>query len=213
MRVRIRNFPGSTMIVLAIILGTTAAADDLTLRIEQDLAELGYDTGAVDGEESLETTIAISQFQAENDLDVTGEITPQLAGILAAHKAGGEPAPATPASGKEAAAPESAAAVAPAATSAAAQAEADPAALQAAQQACLQEKIAAAEASKEKKRGFGRLLGAAARIAGRGGNAEIARTASDIYSANATAEDVSAAAKELGLSESDIEACKNPQAN
>ena len=32
--------------------------------IEQDLARLGYDTGPVDGEETLETTIAISKFQA-----------------------------------------------------------------------------------------------------------------------------------------------------
>ena len=33
---------------------------------------------------ALETTIAISQFQAEKGMKVTGEVTPQLIGILAA---------------------------------------------------------------------------------------------------------------------------------
>lgn len=44
----------------------------------------GYDVGDVDGEMSLQTTIANSTFQAEKDIEVTGEVTPQLLGILSA---------------------------------------------------------------------------------------------------------------------------------
>ena len=67
-----------------------------------------------------------------------------------------------------------------------------------------------AQQSQEKKRGFGRLLGAAGRIAGRFGGADVSQTMGDVYTANATADDLAAAAKDLGLSESDIESCKNP---
>jgi hypothetical protein len=42
------------------------------------------------------------------------------------------------------------------------------------------------------------------------GNYDLARTTSDIYSASATADDLSAAAKDLGLTEDDIAACENP---
>jgi carboxyl-terminal processing protease len=45
---------------------------------------LGYDPGNTDGAESMQTSIAISQFQAENNMQVTGKATPQLAGILSA---------------------------------------------------------------------------------------------------------------------------------
>jgi hypothetical protein len=48
------------------------------------LQVLGYDTGAGGGEMNIETTIAISQFQAENGMEATGEVTPQLIGLLAA---------------------------------------------------------------------------------------------------------------------------------
>ena len=52
--------------------------------VEENLAALGYDTGPVDGVETMKTVIAISKFQAENGMEVSGEVTPQLAGILAA---------------------------------------------------------------------------------------------------------------------------------
>lgn len=166
----------------------TAAADELTMMIEKDLAALGYDAGAVDGEETMETVIAISKFQAENGMEVTGEATPQLAGILSA----------------KAANPDLDAGTAPAPAS-------DPAALQAAQQACLQEKVAAAQEAKKKKRGFGRLMSAVTRTAAQQGNYGLARTTSDIYSASATADDLAAAAKDLGLTEDEVAACQNPQ--
>lgn len=59
-------------------------ADDLTQSIQNHLQALGYDPGNTDGDASLQTTIAISQFQAEKGLDVTGEVSPQLLGALAA---------------------------------------------------------------------------------------------------------------------------------
>lgn len=57
---------------------------NLTQTAQLHLQELGYDVGNTDGTASLETTIAISQFQAEKGMKVTGEVTPQLIGILAA---------------------------------------------------------------------------------------------------------------------------------
>mgnify|MGYP003668257158 FL=1 len=78
------------------------------------------------------------------------------------------------------------------------------------QQACLQEKIAAAQESQKKKRGFGKLMSAVARTAGRLGNHDIARATRDVYDVNATADDLASAAKDLGLTEDDIEACRNP---
>jgi len=80
----------------------------------------------------------------------------------------------------------------------------------AARQACLQEKMAAAQEAQKKKRGFGKLLGAAGRIASRFGNQEITQAAGDIYAAGATADDLEAAARDLGLTEDEIAACGNP---
>lgn len=182
-----------TLFVAGISAG--AQADELTMMIEKDLAALGYDTGTVDGEETMETVIAISKFQAENDMEVTGEVTPQLAGVLAAKasNSGGRSMPA----GSNAA-------------DAAPQSARDPEALRAAQQACLQEKMAAAQASQKKKRGFGRLMSAVARTAGSLGNHDVSQTMGDVYNANATADDLAAAAKDLGLTEDEVASCQNP---
>jgi hypothetical protein len=122
-------------------------------------------------------------------MPVTGEVSPVLAGIMSAEvdkkKAAG-----------------GAVAAAPAAR--------DPAELQAAQQACLQEKMAAAQAASKKKSGFGHLLSAVTRTASHTGNYDVARTAGDVYNANATAQDLSAAAKDLGLTEDEVAECQNP---
>ena len=181
------------IVTLSIFIGaSTAMADDLTLMVEKDLAALGYETGAVDGEETMETVIAISKFQAQNDVLVTGEVTPQLAGMLSAKVSGSAP---TPSSGAPAEVP------AP---------EADTTALQAAQQACLEEKIQKQQAKNEKKRGLSNLLGAAGRIAARQGNYDIQQATAEAYDANATADDLGIIAKELGLSKKQIKACENP---
>ena len=56
--------------------------DELTQIVQQDLTTLGYDTGATDGVANTKTTIAVSRFQAERNMETTGEITPQLAGMI-----------------------------------------------------------------------------------------------------------------------------------
>lgn len=189
-------------IALTILVGTcvavTASADDLTMMVEKNLAALGYDTGPVDGEESMETVIAISKYQSENDLPVTGEVSAQLAETLSsgAPNAAQAAAVIAPAS----------AAVAPAATD-------EEAALQAAQQACLERKIEKAQKNAATKRGLGRLVSAITRNTSSGASQEITAKAGDIYNANATADDLAAAAKDLGLSKKDVNKCQNPGEN
>jgi peptidoglycan hydrolase-like protein with peptidoglycan-binding domain len=184
----------ATILLLSGLL-LAANADELTMMVEKDLAALGYDTGPVDGEETMETVIAISKFQAENNLDVTGEVTPQLAGTLSAKAPNPGSVPVPP--------PAAAAAASTAATD-------DAAALQAAQQACLERKMAKAQEKAQTKRGLGRLMSAVTRTASQQGNYEVSAAAGDIYNANATADDLAAAAKDLGLSKNDIDKCQNP---
>ena len=186
----------TSLLVISLMVWGVAVADEVTRIIQQDLVTLGYDPGNTNGEATAQTIVAISKFQAEHDLEVTGEPTPQLAGIIkAAIKQQGE---------KGASAANATAAAAPAA---------DPAALEAARQACLQQKIAAAQEANKKKRGFGSLMRAVGRTASRvGGDAayDIARTSRDIYDVNATAADLESAAEDLGLTQSDLEECRNP---
>lgn len=85
-----------------------------------------------------------------------------------------------------------------------------PASAEAARQACLQEKIAAAQEAQKKKRGFGKLLSAAARTASRFGNQDVGQIASDVHAAGATADDLAGAARDLGLTEDEIAECDNP---
>lgn len=186
------------LICVFFLIAAVASADDLTMMVQTDLATLGYDAGDASGETTTKTIVAISKFQAEHNLEVTGEVTPQLAGILKAeiNKQNGTVRVGN--SGAVAAAPAT-----------------DPAALQAAQQACLQEKIAQAQASQKKKRGFGSLMKAVTNTAARlGGGSELARqaaeTSRDVYDVNATAQDWERAAEDLGLTTDDIEACRNP---
>jgi peptidoglycan hydrolase-like protein with peptidoglycan-binding domain len=191
--------------LLVTLIAVAAHADEVTMSVEEGLARLGYDTGPVDGEQTMKTSIAISKFQAENNLDVTGEVSPQLAGIIAA-KASPSPAAATAsAPSAQAAAGQPPAAADPAA---------DAAALRAAQQKCLQDKVEAAQAAQKTKRGLGSLVRGVSRVASRLGGSELAsdisRTASDVYTADATASDFASAAKDLGLTEDEVAACQNP---
>jgi hypothetical protein len=73
-----------TLVIVVATLPRLGHADALTEIIQQDLTTLGYATGGTDGEMNVETAVAISQFQAERGMDVTGEVTPQLAGVLKA---------------------------------------------------------------------------------------------------------------------------------
>jgi len=182
-------------LLVAFLLPAIAQADELTEIVQKDLVVLGYDPGNISGEMTTETAIAISAFQSDHGLDVTGKPTPQLAGIIkSAIKNKNNPAGAT----------YSQASAAPAA---------DPAALDAARQACLQKKIEDAQKAQQTKRGFGSLMRAVSRTASRmGGDTaqDIAQASRDIYDVNATASDLESAAKDLGLTESDLEACRNP---
>ncbi len=171
---------GNTVVVSNAGAEVAAEVDSLTLMIQEQLAALGYNvspTGAMD----TPTAIAISQYQAENGMEVTGEPSPQLAGILAA---GGTSSSQTTA-----------------------RSQAD---LQAAQQACLEQKMAEAQAAQQQKRGFGSLMRGVGRLAGQFGNYDMAQTTQDIYQTGASVEDFNQAAKDLGLKESDIAACQNP---
>ena len=170
-----------------------AAGDELTQMIQQDLTALGYETGGATGEMTTTTAVAISRFQAEHGLEVTGEASPQLAGIVKAAKKDN---------------------YVPAASPVAAPAAQDPAVLHAAQQACLEEKMTAAEKRNKKKRGFGSLMSAVSRTATHFGNSEVAQSISqttyDLYDADMTAKDLKSAAKDLGLTRDEVEACRNP---
>lgn len=181
-------------VLAAAMFTAPAGADDLTRIIQQDLTALGYEPGAASGEMTTQTVVAITKFQADNGMEITGEVSPQLAGVIKARLK----------SGATAGSPSVAATSAPQ--------TADPAAAQAAQQACLQKKIADAQEAQKKKRGFGSLMSAVSRTAGRFGGQfgqDVAETTRDIYDVNATVADLESAAKDLGLTESDLEQCRN----
>jgi len=185
-------------IALAMILaGGVAQADELTMMVERDLAALGYTTGVVDGDETMETVIAISKFQAENQMEVTGEVTPQLAGILSARAE--NPGMAQASAGASASVPQPAPEPAQ-----------DAAALQAAQQACLEEKMRKEQEKQATKRGLGHLMSAVTRTAGQQGNYDVAQKMNDVSQTNATFDDLAAAAKDFGLSKKQIAKCENP---
>lgn len=101
-------------------------------------------------------------------------------------------------------------AVAPAASVAPA-AAATPAAAdsRSAQQACLEERARKQQEAQKKKRGLGSLVSAVARNAGRLGGEAITSVIGEAQNARATADDLSAAAKDLGLSEDDVDACRD----
>lgn len=181
----------SICLLTAFLLPGVVVADDLTKMIQMDLIALGYDPGNIQGELSTETIVAISTFQAENNIAVDGEASPQLAGIIKAKLKERDNASAAPA---------------PQAM--------DPAQLQAARDACLQKKVEAAQQANKKKKGFGSLVRAVANTSSRFGSNDLAReiseTSRDIYDVNATADDWERAAKDMGLTTDDIEACQNP---
>jgi hypothetical protein len=58
--------------------------DNLVQSIQLHLQALDIEPGNTDGNMDLDTQIAISQFQASKGMEVTGEESPQLLGVLAA---------------------------------------------------------------------------------------------------------------------------------
>lgn len=191
----------TAVLLLALGVGyiNPAQCDELTQMVQADLITLGYDPGEANGEATTKTIIAVSKFQSEHNLEPTGQITPQLAGVIQAAMTQQK----NPNNNAQ-----------QAAAQAQTTPEQDQATLRARQQACLQEKAAAAEQANSMKRGLGKLFSAISRSTGQFGSPEVAgqisSTTSDIYSVDATVSDLEGAAKDLGLSESDVEACRNP---
>jgi peptidoglycan hydrolase-like protein with peptidoglycan-binding domain len=187
------------VLLLALGLGhiNPAHCDELTQMVQADLITLGYDPGEANGEASTKTIIAVAKFQTEHNLEPTGQITPQLAGVIQAAITQQKNPVKTAQAAQSQTTPEQ-----------------DQATLRARQQACLQEKAAAAEKANSMKRGLGKLFSAISRTTGQFGSPEVAgqisSTTSDVYSVDASVSDIQGAAKDLGLSESDVEACRNP---
>jgi len=86
--------------------------------------------------------------------------------------------------------------------------------LAARQQACINEAVKAAEqekSAKTKTKGFGRMLGKMARTANRLGiSNKLGNVSRDVYDANATAADIEDIADELGITQDDVERCREP---
>lgn len=72
------------MLVLAFAPGAATLADELTQIVQEGLINLGYDPGPADGQATTRTIIAVAKFQAQHDLEPSGKITPQLAGVIQA---------------------------------------------------------------------------------------------------------------------------------
>ena len=171
-----------------------ASANSSLVKVAQELLmKLGYNPGNVSGQMTDETKIAIATFQAKNKMAVDATVTPQLIGVLTAkvdeQGAGGATASLSDAGSGNA--------------------------LQAAQQACLEEAIAEAQAKKKKKKGFGSLMSAVSKTANLLGNnkfvTDLATTTNEIYQVDSTVKDYKKAAKELGISKEAVENCQNPQ--
>jgi peptidoglycan hydrolase-like protein with peptidoglycan-binding domain len=177
---------------LAMLASPAALPDELTARVQKDLVTLGYDPGNINGEVTTETTIAIAKFEAERDIPVTGEISPLLAGVLAAEVDKQRSGTAT-------------------ATAAQVATTKTPEEIKAAQDGCLRDAITKAQEKRKKRRGFGKLVSAVSRTASQVGSDDIADTARGVNMASATSADLSQAAEDLGLSEDQIAACQNLQ--
>ncbi len=185
-------------LALSLAANVDASDPELVKMAQMDLIALGYEPGNIQGEMDTATTVAVSKFQAENNMDVTGEVTPQLIGALRAAKNRGS----SPAAAASAPAAAAAAAPQPQLT------------LQQRQQNCLQEKYAAAQERNKKKRGMMRLLSAVSRTSSQFGSGDAASTinqsANTAYNVNATADDLEQAGKDLGLTPDEMEECRNP---
>ena len=165
------------LVSAALCCGAPALADELVEMIQKDLVALGYDPGSIDGELTTKTQIEISKFQSDNDMPVTGEPSPQLAGVTASKVEKMRKGDA-----RQAAATESA---------------------QEAEVNCRQKQAEATAEKREKTRGFRRLAGAGTRLLGRFGKNEAAGAAADVYVAGSAAGDAAVAADEMGITDED----------
>jgi peptidoglycan hydrolase-like protein with peptidoglycan-binding domain len=166
----------SSLVLTLVLVAFASWADDLTQSIQKDLVALGYDPGSIQGEATLQTSAAISKFQADNGLEVTGAVTPQLAGVLSAkvdqlrHGAGSSPAAAPAAS-----------------TAAAPKPKTD-------NSRCPSTVANAANETGKKARAVERLAWSLHRLGGKG---QAAQAASEVANATSAAADAAAAAHDL----------------
>ena len=178
----------SVLLGVVLLFPLAALGDELTQIVQEDLQTLGYDPGSVDGESSVELAIAVSQFQAEHELEITGEVSPQLAGIIKSTIS----RTTTPLNSRT---------VEQGTALVAATAGQDNAL--AAQQACLQRRLAEAQESGQRRRGFSRFARAVSRTASRLGadglSQRIDDLSSDVSEAGLTASEFRGAAEDLGL--------------
>ena len=193
-----------TLLAFVIVVGP-ALADELTLTVEQDLTRLGYGTGEADGEETVETVIAIAKYQAEHNFEITGEVTQELVQALSATERVGD-APAI-------------AALQPDPSAAVVVSEAG---LRAAREACLKEKMLVTRAT-ESNEGLNEdlkdeMIDQAARMAIQASNLGLLQQVYNVYSqwdsrsdSDAPKEsETGAIASSLGISEDDVTACQRP---
>lgn len=84
--------PASTVVFAFATSTTDAGTDDtdagLLKMIQVELERVGYDPGNTDGVMDKLTIVAITRFQASKGMEITGQPSPQLAGILQAEQAG-----------------------------------------------------------------------------------------------------------------------------
>jgi len=181
MRIVTRTALLSMIAASMLVTAPVVLADELVQMIQKDLVALGYDPGTIDGQLTTKTQVAISKFQTDNGMPVTGEASPQLAGVTSSKvdqmRNGGKQA----------------------------QAEASAEEKAAAERNCQQKKAQESAEKREKATGFRRLAGAGTRLLGRYGSSEAASTATDVYVTGSVASDAAVAADELGITDEDCE--------
>lgn len=159
-------------IAVAITFPAMLLADDIVLSVERSLEKLGYDVAKPDGTPDQKTQIAITRFQMENGLPVTGEASVQLAAMLETKASGNAP-------------PAAAAAEQPAAE----------------KPKCVpkssQEKVADTQ---KKAWGVGKIAGAASSVMGVfGGNSKAYQAAATTSQAAAATSSAASGAQDLGM--------------
>ena len=192
-------------VLSAVMLSMPVLADDLTLNIEQELERLGYITDLIDGEESIETMIAIAKYQAEHNFEITGTTSENLLQTLSATTQLGE-APSNSGLAK-----------------AVIDTVVNPEGLNAAREACFKGKMLLAQAS-ESDEGLlnderkDQLVGQATQIVMQAANIGMLQQVYNVYSnwESESASDspeqseIASIASGLGITADDVTACQRP---
>ena len=166
---------------------TSVHADELVKQIQQDLNSLGYSVGYPDGEMGVKTQMAIGKFQKEHNLPIDGKPSVAVAIAISEAKESG---------------------VAPSATTT----QVDPATTEltseqlASQEACLKQKAEEAQSAKKSSM-FGALTDMAGTMLSSFGQHELAMMLGQAKTVAQQAETVSKLAKDLGITEQQVQEC------